>query len=504
MMSASRLCTCALALSALLLASCGGGGTDASSSPAAQPVILPVVVPGVVVAPPLLANLKGTILDGAGVPVAGATVLADGTSTLTVADGSFALATPQSASTTMVLVEKAGYTLNAKLAPVLKGVVTQIDIRLFADQTTATFAASAGGTLTAGSATLTIVPNSLLTAAGATYTGTVSAAFSAYDPQTLAGTQALQQPGTTTDAGSPTLAHLLATIDFKLFDAAGNPLLLDPAAPASVALSRNSLPSFVGTLRMLNYAETSKQWVTDAAGVTTTSLSRTGQARATGVWGIGTASPLATQITGCFRDPAGRPVGGLNALVQGFGWSAPFATLGDAAGNFAVSVPAAIDLSLAPWYTSASFNALSIPNLNTTPLQPGETRQLPCIVVPAALATPAAVTVPAATSSFSASTGAGTASFAGAYAGTFGGSITGTFTVSVLASGTIDGTATDTATSDKYTIAGGVDSGGGVRYTLTSPIGNRGNGTASINSAGDVGGPWNSPFYRGLFAGRRQ
>jgi Carboxypeptidase regulatory-like domain len=167
---------------ACALMACGGGGsssggTNSGTTPA-----------------PAATSVGGMVQDGAGAPLAGATVAANGLSVTTGADGSYTFSLDAATTTTVVLVKKSGFTTSAKEVPVAAGNTTLINMKLFADQVSSTFSASAAQSIAVSSATVQIPANALTTAAGVVYTGTVSIGASYYSPDTVQGVQAFAGP----------------------------------------------------------------------------------------------------------------------------------------------------------------------------------------------------------------------------------------------------------------------------------------------------------------------
>ncbi|MEO5659873.1 MAG: astroprincin family protein [Polaromonas sp.] len=477
------LCALTLLSATVALVACGGGGGDAAPA-ASQPAAT--------------STLQGRILDGSGAGVANASVSADGTSTLSLADGSFLLSTPGNASTTIILVKKSGFGSNAKEAPSVKGVTTQIDIKLFADQVSTSFNAAAGVSLAPNGAGVVIAENSIQTAAGAAYTGTVSVSASYNSPETVQGVQAFAEPYAGTNAGTAVLLQSVGVIEVKLSDTAGNPLQLKAGSPATLTYPANSVSAGATSIPLWYYDESLKTWVREGTATLQTNGTYQGSVSHFSFWNLDNFTPPGSKVMGCFRDAAGQPVSNQNVVIQGTGWLTHGVGVGDASGNFEATVFSGIPLELKPWASSITFATLPI-----AALAAGEVRQLPCVTVTNAPVSGAPIVVPVVTTIFTVTTapanttvpgttpvvGTTTAAYAGTYIGTYGGEETGTFNVVVASNGAVTGTTHSDTFNLDFTVTGQVLANGGVKLTTS---GNVGSGTfnGSINAAGVVSGTW--------------
>jgi Carboxypeptidase regulatory-like domain len=470
-----------------LLAACGGGGSDNSSA-----VTPPVTNPS---------TLSGTVLDAAGTPVAGASVVAGSQNVITPSDGSYSLRFDASSESAVVLVKKVGYTTTAKEVPLASGSNSKLNLRVYPDQVTRTFSASSGINLSVNGATVVIAANALKSDNGNAYTGTVNVAASYYSPDTLQGVQAFAGPYSGTDAGVSSPIISAGFMEVKLTDSAGNPLQLKAGSPATLTFPASSNSGNATSIPLWFYDEALKTWVREGTATRQANGTYTGTVTHFTLWNVDFPG-LVANIQGCFVNAAGVRLSDVGAIVglRTTGWTRWFTGRLTNGEFFARGVPANVALELYSGVSPASFAPVAIPAL-----APGETRQLPCIVATASssneLIPPSTIFVPPSTPN-----DPGTASFAGAYSGTFIGSETGTFNVSVTDAGLVGGTSTPQSTGVPVPVNGTVSNNGSVSLTASGSAGNA-VFTGSIASNGSLSGTWGYPGgiagAGGTFSGQR-
>ena len=472
----------AAALLASLLVACGGGGSNP---------VAPVVK---------VTAVSGTIRDAAGTPLAGASVTVGASSATTGSDGSYKLDVA-AAQSSVVLVKKTGFTTTAKEVPAVKDRTTQVDVKMFADQVSTTFSATAAASIAVKGATVQIPANALKFADGGDFTGTVGIAASYYSPDNLDGVQAFAGPYTGTDGGTQSPIISMGFMEVKLTDnATGRPLQLKAGAPATLIYPASSNSADAATVPMWFYDETAKIWVREGQATRQADGSYLSTVAHFTLWNVDFWGLTAT-IKGCFRDAAGQPVTevGINGL-RGTGWN-HLIPGNNADGNFEIIlVPANMSLELFSAVSPASFASVAIPALT-----PGEIRQLPCIQAIAsssnvivAPTTPfgATTTVPVSTS---------TAVYAGRYSGTYSGVEQGTFSVVVSANGNVSGTNYSQTYNQTFLVQGQVSANGTLSLTATAGTAGSAQFTGAINPAGAVSGNWNyvGATLGGTFTGQR-
>lgn len=133
-------------------------------------------------------NITGTVKTTAGVSLEGVSVEVLSTSASSNNQGWFSLGNLASTATTTIRLSKTGYVSLQGTVAVTGGQTRHYDYILAAQNAAQTFTAASGGTVTAtapaGSitSTVTVPANALVTAAGATYSGTVSFALTPGNP----------------------------------------------------------------------------------------------------------------------------------------------------------------------------------------------------------------------------------------------------------------------------------------------------------------------------------
>jgi hypothetical protein len=380
-----------------------------------------------------------------------------------------------------------------------KGSTTQLDIKLFADQISTTFSATAGGTIPVNGAQVQMAPSALNFADGGSFTGTAHIAASYYSPDTLDGVQAFAGPYAGTDGGVASPIITMGFIEVKLTDAAtGRALQLKIGSPATITYPASS-NSAGANVPMWFYDETAKTWVREGQAIRQADGSYQGSVAHFTLWNADFKGVTAT-IKGCFRDAAGKPVTNVGFTgLRGTGWS-HLISGSNPDGNFEIArVPANMPLELFSAVSPASFASVTIPAL-----APGEVRQLPCIKATNSSST----TIVAPNTPFGATPtvpGPGTASFAGNYAGTYTGAEQGTFSVVVSATGYVSGTNYSQTYKQTFLVEGQVSADGALSLTATSGTAGSGQFSGTISSTGAVSGTWNYTGSEtgGTFSGRR-
>ncbi len=485
MLHLSKIITWAAAVATVSVAliSCGGGGGGGTAAGPAAPTG-PAYVSG-----------KLQASDGSG--LAGAAVSAAGQTAVTGSDGSYKFEAV--GDTAVVLVKKTGYTTTAKEVPLQKGVTTQLDIKLFADQVSTTFSASAPADITVSGANVKIPANAMQTASGAAYNGIVSVGASYYSPDTVQGAQAFAGPYTGSDNGAQSPIISMGFVEVKLSDAAGNPLQLKPGSTATLTFPTSSNTGTATSVPLWFYDEAALVWKREGDTTRQTDGSFQGTVKHFTLWNADFQGLTAT-IKGCFRDAAGQPVANVGFIgLRGTGWSQLFSG-NSPDGDFEISrVPAGMPLELFSAVAPASFASVAIPAL-----APGEVRQLPC--TQAIAATSNVIVAPS--TPFGVTTtvpGTGTAAFAGSYSGTYTGVENGTFSVVVSAAGFVSGTNYSITYQRTFLVSGQVSADGALSLTAAAGTAGSGQFKGTISPAGAVNGTWNytGTTQGGTFTGQR-
>lgn len=471
----AALCTAAV------IVACGGGGGDSGSAGPAATVV------------------TGLVQNAANLPVPGAKVsLTAGQSAMTDADGRFSITAQATSTVTVALVSKAGHATNAKEVPVTAGKTTDLTIKLFKDETTTSFSATVGGTVTlALGASAQIGANAVQDASGNPFNGTVMAAASYFGPDTLQGVQAFPAPYAGSDAGAQSPLITVGVMEVKLTDSAGNALQLRPTSPpATLTFPASSTSANTATVPLWYYDESAKNWVREGQVTRQTNGSYQGTVKHFSLWNVDFKGVTAT-IKGCFRDAANNPVTDVGPVgLRGNGWQSTVAGYNPPDGNFTVlNVPANIPLEMYSRISPAGFATLAIPALT-----PGEVRQLACQTA-TAITNTSVLVITTPPGLFTTTAG----SFAGNYAGTYSGAESGTFTVAISANGDVVGQGYSTTYQFSFAVTGKVGASGNVTLLAAGQAGNS-TFAGSITPLGAVSGTWSyvaPAIGTGTFTGKR-
>jgi Carboxypeptidase regulatory-like domain len=464
---------------ACALMACGGGGGSSGGGNNGTPPA------------PAATLVGGLVQDGAGAPLAGATVAANGLSVTTGADGSYTFSLDSATTTTVVLVKKTGYTTTAKELPIATGKSTQMNIQMFADQVSKTFSGAATTSIPVNGATVTIPANSLRLAGSGDYTGTVVMSASYYSPDTVQGVQAFAGPYTGINTAGVTSSIIsMGFIEVKLTDPTGRPLQLKIGAPATLTFPASSNSGNAASVPLWFYDETAKVWKNEGSASRQANGSYQGSVAHFTIWNADFFGVSAT-IKGCFRDAAGQPVADVGSIgIRGTGYVHVLRLVaGDTSGNFTINlVPANMPLELYSAASPAGFSPVAIPAL-----APGEIRTLSgCIT--STVAAPGATSVTAPATVFTTTA----ASFAGSYTGTYGGAETGTFNVTINTAGVVTGSSFSQTYNQTFAVNGQIAANGSVTLTASGTAGSA-QFSGSVAANGTIAGTW---FYtRGLIGG---
>ena len=146
-------------------------------------------------------NLRGTIIDENGVALSGVSVKANGLLTTTSTDGIFVLNNVPVAENILVTTTKEGFFDGGHTQFVKSGTLFNLKLTMIRKDFSYSFSGSSGGKLTVGgNCTVDFEPNSIVTASGSPYTGTVKTALTYFDPNRANGTQKLPGGYTGIDA----------------------------------------------------------------------------------------------------------------------------------------------------------------------------------------------------------------------------------------------------------------------------------------------------------------
>ncbi len=316
---------------------------------------------------------KGNAIVGATVEVAGKTATTNTTGKATIET---TIATDKKS---VILVKKAGYLTTAKEIMLDSKNQSTIDITLFKDQVTTSFASASGATIENPNKTASVdIPaNAVVDAKGVAYTGNVNVAMSYYSPEQLQGVQAFAQPyeGVQDDGSGNVGLISVGVTEVKLTDDAGNPLQLNGNAKATLTYPANSVSADTDSIPLWYYDEKKKIWVEDGVATKQADGSYKGEVTHFTLWNLDIPIEQSAKVKGCYQDKQGKPIDAYS-LMRTTGWSNSGYTTD---GVFEVLVPANKAITLYPSpYSQVTFKPISI-----APLAEGEVKDLTnnCFVV---------------------------------------------------------------------------------------------------------------------------
>ncbi len=337
--------TLAALVLAVVLAACGGSDDDSGQPyvPAGQQPVQP-------------GSLGGRVLSASnGQPIAGATVVVDGVTVTTGADGAFAFADLTQVDRILVTITAAGYASTVRVTSVTGGLTTTVPAQLMPLAATVSLNAAAGGTTTVPGSTaqVTFPAGAVVTAAGAAPTQPVLVQLTAFNP----AEDATLLPGDyrTTNAGAAAWVESYGALTVVLTDAAGGSYNLAAGQSATIRIPAASRATTLpGTVTLYGFNESTGLWEsggTATLGGTAPNQYYEGTVTRFTTWN--TNNMLNTvQVTGCVQDSAGRRVARARIELDGITYSGTTNVLSDRSGNF--SVPMRRDASAALNARSAS------------------------------------------------------------------------------------------------------------------------------------------------------
>lgn len=471
-----RLVSISTASLALFITGCGGGSTTEA---------------------PATSTITGLVQNNLAQPLANVEIQSSDGVVSTGADGHFTITVPtNSSSTAVLLIKKAGFATTAKAIPIAADRITTTVVTLLADQVSSSFAASTGTTLPiSAGAMVSISPNSIQTANGSTYSGTVTIAASYHAPDTAEGVTGFAAPYVGMNAGTAETLISAGVIEVKLTDTQGNPLQLRPGLPATLTYPANSVSNGVSSIPLWYYDEANRVWMRE--GQANKQIDGTYQATVAhfSIWNMDFIGETAT-LKLCFKDASNKAItdAGVGELRTN-GWQHDFLVYSLDGNITLLLVPANKPLEVLSLATPAAFASV-----NVSALTADEVRELPCIVVTNPPASNAgfswklpgtAFTAPDATSTTPSDTTTTASDFAGNYSGTYTGEETGTFAVTIDNTGVVSGTATSTTYAGLVSeVSGTVSDSGAVSLTATSGTAGGATFSGSVTAAGNVSGTW--------------
>lgn len=317
---------------AATLVGCGGNDSGTNSRPYTPPPP-PVTLPG---------DVSGRVVSAdTGLPVAGATVTAGGTTVTTGADGTFSITGLTQADRVPVTISAGGHAQIVRITSVTGGTVTTVTTQMSTIATTASIDAAVGGTATVPGSTAQVAfpAAAIVTSTGTAPTQTVLVRVT---PINLA-----QSPGLltgdyrTTHNGAAAWIESFGAASVVLTDAAGGSYNLASGQSATIRIPVSTRSSTLpNSVPLYWFDETTGLWVQEG----TATLSGTapnqyyeGSVARSGDW---TAAQVINTVlvSGCVRDEAGAAVARARVEADGVTYTGMSNVLTDAFGNFSVPV----------------------------------------------------------------------------------------------------------------------------------------------------------------------
>lgn len=187
-------------------------------------------------------TIYGKIVDETGVPVAGATVSAGTSATLTNAKGLYILknvSVPKGRA--IVIAKKTGYFNGAKAVTPSSDGTSRIELSMMSNAATATIASAAtGGTVNiTGGGSIVFAGGSFTTAGGGPYSGQVKVSARYLDPKNLSFFDYFPGDDLAQNASGNTVSLISGgALRVEIKDANGNQLKLDASKPAKLSFPK--------------------------------------------------------------------------------------------------------------------------------------------------------------------------------------------------------------------------------------------------------------------------
>lgn len=315
-------------------------------------------------------RISGKVTDANANPVVGAEVKVGKRSITTDSAGAYSLSLGKEVSNTVVLIRKTGYLTMAREVKIAAKRTHKLDITLTPDQVTSAFATSTGlNELLVSGAKVSIPANSIITADGSNYTGTVNVAANYYNPDSIAGAQSFAQPfaGQNSDGSQQTDLVTVGVIDVKLTDpATGATLNLKEGTQATLVYPEASTNQNLPTIPLWYYDEEKTIWVKDGVATRQPDGSYKGQVSHFTLWNLDIPlNEYYALLEGCVIDAkTKKPYITKDFSGQIVGRGGFFSTgYADDDGKFSIKVPFNTPLTLSSYLYSAKFNTIQIPAL---------------------------------------------------------------------------------------------------------------------------------------------
>jgi hypothetical protein len=328
--------------------------------------------------PTTTTTLAGVVLDETGSPMSGVRVSAGSATTSTNVMGMYILrdvVVPQDRA--CVIAGRAGYFTSARAAWPGRSGLTTVDLRLIRIGSTTSFSASAGATVRAGGASVEIAPNSLVTASGEVYTGTVTAALRHFDPDTTAAF-AMYFSGDASairSNGSQTQLLSFGVLRVLLKDDAGRPLQVKNGSTAIISYPVSKALAAIGasTVPLWYFDESTGYWKEEGEASLLNGRFM-GYVRHFTDWNLDSPKPRAT-VQGTVRCTSGRPLSHVMVTIG------QVSAMTDDSGHYQHQVPASTAFNVqvqAAFNDGTSSSVVAVPDLAEAEIRTVDLQVSPC------------------------------------------------------------------------------------------------------------------------------
>jgi|GEM_PF-1984839 len=291
----------------LVVAGCGGGGSYSTPPP-------PVTATG---------SVSGTVVvSSTGAALTGVAVTSAGRSASTAADGSYTLTEVPTGDGKVIAFELAGHAKGVLAVSVAAGATTRANARLTPVGATQSFDAATATTVavTGSPAQVSLPAAGLVTATGATFTGTVTAEVTpinpANDPANMPGNYTAMAAG----SNAPQTIESFGALNVTLKDGAGNALNLAAGKTATIRIPlATRSASAPATIPLFYFNETTALWVQEGTATlagTPPNQYYEGTVSHFTYWNADQVTDT-IRVIGCTQDDTGAKVA--NAEVSSYG-----------------------------------------------------------------------------------------------------------------------------------------------------------------------------------------
>jgi len=257
-------------------------------------------------------TVSGRVTDINGTAISGAIITIQGKRTSTDTNGTYSIDNIEPSERVSVDVLHPEYLANSRIL-VVGNEASTLDIKLGAPKATLTFASTAGGTVSQGTASVELPANAYVDANGTAYTGNITVNMSYYPITTRSGRATF--PGTFEGIEGNTTFPIQSYgfMNVELTDPQGNVLNLDGNSTATLKFPRDNTLNYQVTIPLWYYDKLQGYWVQEGEATVQDYSSYVGTVTHFTSWNLDAKGPRAS-FTGCVEDENGTRI--KNAKVQ--------------------------------------------------------------------------------------------------------------------------------------------------------------------------------------------